>query len=48
MYRVFTLINSEEYPELLAQGAALLLLTCLVLLGATLLVVRLGWKPFYR
>jgi iron(III) transport system permease protein len=45
MYRIFTMINSEQYPELYAQGTALLLLTCLILLAVTLLVVRLGWHP---
>lgn len=45
MYRIFTMINSEQYPELYAQGTALLLLTCLILLAVILLVVRLGWRP---
>jgi iron(III) transport system permease protein len=47
MYRVFTLINSEEQLELFAQGVALLLIVCAVLLVATLLVIRLGWRPFH-
>ena len=46
MYRVFTMINSEEHPELYAQGTALLLIACLVLLAATLLVIRIGWRSF--
>jgi iron(III) transport system permease protein len=44
MYSVFSLLNSEEHPELYAQGTGLLLLACLLLLGATLLVARLGWR----
>lgn len=45
MYRVFAMINSEEHPELYAQGAALLLIACLILLVATLIVARTGWRP---
>lgn len=44
MYRVFTMINLHEYPELYAQGTALLLMTCLILLAATLVVVQFGWR----
>jgi ABC-type Fe3+ transport system permease subunit len=46
MYHVFGLINSAEQPELYAQGTGLLLLTCLILLGTTLIVARAGWQPF--
>jgi iron(III) transport system permease protein len=46
MYRVFTMINSDEHPELYAQGTALLLIACLILLAATLLVMSMGWRPF--
>jgi iron(III) transport system permease protein len=45
MYQVFAMINSEEQPELRAQGVALLLIVCLVLLAATSLATRLGRSP---
>lgn len=44
-YRVFSLINSEQHPELYAQGVALLLVASGVLLLITLLAARLGWRP---
>ncbi len=45
MVLIFEMLRSEQDRALQAQGSALLLLACLILLLATLAVSRLGWKP---